>query len=469
MKTIETKSEIQLEHDATPSWNGFNYQGKVALYVTLYLLNHPYLISKTDEEKWDMYYLEIEFLEDFSIKKGDKYHSIHQVKAYKDGENLSKYSNAIWGLIRKSEIKSISDKAYLHTLLPITELKERTNQSASIIKNLNPSNDRLKLYREQSIYSEDFETIFKKVAFYDDMSQSYELYCELNQIEGLIKKQIKKFYENSQYEGYLTADDYLTKVYINMLAFIDKHVSDRHQHILETSIDERAIPSISFEKIIELLNKDYSKPEKGYWIFLLKNQITKMLDDYCFYCAESNGECDRNSCRLNNYIKKVHVLKELDYLDFLSNVNPRCIIEELGGDSYTNLVQRTGYYKMFDFLMRVKQIVELNRNRIIFIKNKNKEQFVPTTLFYEQDDEKNRDTEKRMIAKAILRNTVVINNLYEVDTMVSHNINIEYLGKIVNDIGQIEMSVDEGENKIIEMKKIRILDKNQAEGELNNE
>jgi len=44
-----------IAHDATPSWSGFNYQGKVGLYVAL-----DYIIRHCDDSDFDNYSIEYE-------------------------------------------------------------------------------------------------------------------------------------------------------------------------------------------------------------------------------------------------------------------------------------------------------------------------------------------------------------------------------------------------------------------------
>jgi hypothetical protein len=92
-------------HDASPAWSGFNYQGKVALYTALTHIN-----STTNTNSLA---LELEWLEDFSIKDDSQYVSIHQVKGYAD-ERLSQYSEAVFRLFEKIA-SGQAPKAYLHT------------------------------------------------------------------------------------------------------------------------------------------------------------------------------------------------------------------------------------------------------------------------------------------------------------------------------------------------------------------
>ena len=61
---INTKLENE-NWDATNSWSGYNYQGKIALFVVLKKINELISIGKVDEI--EKYSIELEWLEDFSI------------------------------------------------------------------------------------------------------------------------------------------------------------------------------------------------------------------------------------------------------------------------------------------------------------------------------------------------------------------------------------------------------------------
>ncbi len=99
-------------HDATPSWNGFIYQGKVGLYVCLKIILDKLQTSPTDEaftRFLDLYSIEYEWIEDFSIKVNNVYESLHQVK-HKAGTAFSSHISAIVTILnRKQKILSETD------------------------------------------------------------------------------------------------------------------------------------------------------------------------------------------------------------------------------------------------------------------------------------------------------------------------------------------------------------------------
>jgi hypothetical protein len=91
-------------HDATPSWNGFNYQGKVGVYVCLKMILEK--LSEMDKDSSNFidflnaHTIEYEWIEDFSIKRNDRYVSLHQVK-HKAGTGFSDHVGAIVTILNR--------------------------------------------------------------------------------------------------------------------------------------------------------------------------------------------------------------------------------------------------------------------------------------------------------------------------------------------------------------------------------
>ncbi|MCH7391472.1 ABC-three component system protein [Acinetobacter dispersus] len=91
-------------HDAVPSWNGFNYQGKVGLYVCLKNILEKLTSSDINSVEFnnflDSYSIEYEWIEDFSIKNNESYISLHQVK-HKEGTSFSSHISAIVTILNR--------------------------------------------------------------------------------------------------------------------------------------------------------------------------------------------------------------------------------------------------------------------------------------------------------------------------------------------------------------------------------
>ncbi|TPV22421.1 hypothetical protein FJW00_19835, partial [Pantoea anthophila] len=75
--------------DASPSWSGFNYQGKVSLYHALKIIN-----MKPAGDDLSNLSLMLENTEDFEIIEDSNAKTFHQVKAY-NSSSYSKYEDAL--------------------------------------------------------------------------------------------------------------------------------------------------------------------------------------------------------------------------------------------------------------------------------------------------------------------------------------------------------------------------------------
>ena len=99
MEDTQFKSPL---FDATATWNGFSYQGKVGLYVCLKLINDALLRNENIDELCAQYCIEFEWLEDFSILQNNQYISHHQVKHYND-DKFSSYIDAIVTILSRQQ------------------------------------------------------------------------------------------------------------------------------------------------------------------------------------------------------------------------------------------------------------------------------------------------------------------------------------------------------------------------------
>ncbi len=92
--------------DASASWNGYMYQGKVALLIALKTIN--------DKAGATGYWLEMETIEDFSIGVNEQYETVHQVKNRKE-EKIEDYQEALSNIIKRMKDYPSISNGYLHT------------------------------------------------------------------------------------------------------------------------------------------------------------------------------------------------------------------------------------------------------------------------------------------------------------------------------------------------------------------
>ena len=151
--------------DATNSWSGYNYQGKIALFVVLKKLNE--LISMGELDEIEKYSVELEWLEDFSILyKGDagvQYKTIHQVKA-KDKHNISDYEDALVKLYYKIVNYKTIEYAYLHVCKPIDYNEDEWNDNVKgLVLNcsqIKALQNGINSYKSSTMKKEEIEKIY---------------------------------------------------------------------------------------------------------------------------------------------------------------------------------------------------------------------------------------------------------------------------------------------------------------------
>lgn len=131
--SVETKSIL---YDATPSWNGFNYQGKVGLYVCLTNILQQTKDRRIQSSEFTSYLnthsIEYEWLEDFSIKENEKYISLHQVK-HKEGKLITSHIDAIHTIMNRK--KGILPETDLFNYFDFSTIKKTSTKRSDIIKN----------------------------------------------------------------------------------------------------------------------------------------------------------------------------------------------------------------------------------------------------------------------------------------------------------------------------------------------
>ena len=120
---VMSKENPGVIFDASNSWNGYNHQGKLAIIFAIKQILEVYdksLSVKENKRILEEYFVEIEYLEDFSIGKqvkGEKeeYYFVHQVKNHATEVTLD-YDSALLGLAYHVEKMPTLKNAYLGRL-----------------------------------------------------------------------------------------------------------------------------------------------------------------------------------------------------------------------------------------------------------------------------------------------------------------------------------------------------------------
>lgn len=288
--------------DASPSWSGFNYQGKVALYYALELIN-----AEPIESDFSNRSLMLEDTEDFEILYNENSVSIHQVKAY-NSSVYSKYSNALLEIILElykkpgvlgkihtwKEINSKSNSQDLKASIKddlkliidqyrdsnpktgntILEVAASTDQKkpkiSAILKVALPNHSADQIFDVlNSIYLDECDALDRLDSYlYDDDNR----YCDLDTINEKIKTKISKALDA---RGIPATREQLEKKFHYFLGMIDTYIIQRHK----TKKNEEKI-KIAFNEIIKALEDDHEDIGEDYLAYKFKDNFAYMIDQY---------------------------------------------------------------------------------------------------------------------------------------------------------------------------------------------
>lgn len=289
-----------MSFDASPSWSGFNYQGKVALFYALKCIN-----SELIEKDFSGYSLMLEDNEDFEIIIDEVSTSFHQVKAY-EKSSYSKYSDALleitleisknpnvigkihtWKVINfksdctdlrssiSDDIQKILDEYHAATdqnsiLHKAASNAKKTCKTTSIIRNAftDKSDEELAL-QLQSILSGTNDALSRISAYeYDDGNS----FCDLSDVNAKIKSELSICF--SQRNIPVTTSQ-LNKAFLYFLGIMDRYIIDRHKN----KQNSKKFP-IKFTEIIDAVTVDHEDVSKEYIAHKFKERFFFHIDHY---------------------------------------------------------------------------------------------------------------------------------------------------------------------------------------------
>lgn len=471
--------------DASPSWNGFNHQGKIGVLVVLKMINDLKLSFNVCES----YELELEWLEDFSVKKDNDYISIHQVKTY-NKTAPSEYKDAIWLLLAKVTDFPNIGKCYLHSTSKISNLdnlstllygykppKKETTKSEA--KEEGIETDKSKEEENKKYWTpRQCHDYVKSTGKYQEIFAKFEVYtyendcqhCHMDEVENKIKSQLSIFYKDN-----IKTPDQLNRAYLHLLGLVDKHIRDRHINIQEGHKSEKA--TINFQKIYELITANYELPSKEYITYQLRDRFTKLTNEYFadLLLEIEEEDLDRKSImNVNRVINSVLGLDEEEFIKFCMKITPNHEVNDDNPDSILNalstLISETHMNDGFlEILKRIQNQIDVNK--FTFVKlgpEKLNVSYLPTTII----DTYHKQRTGRMIEKIL--NNSHDDSLLEIDVMITKNINLPRLKpeKFNSDIpeheidGEIDFQTENYHKRISKIKNIRMVDIEKAKGEI---
>lgn len=422
--------------DASPSWSGFNYQGKIALYHTLTIINN--LSIDTDFSDWSLL---LENIEDFEIVEGNTPKSLHQVKAY-NSNSYSNYSDALLEITLEL-YKNNNASGFIHTWKKIGFKKNFTDLISSIKDDLV---ELLSQYRPMprngssliekavsnksgipktaailraafdgktadeiysiidSIYHESDNSLSRLATYiYDDSND----YCDLDLINEKIKLEIKKLLSA---QGMVDSEEQIDRTFHYLLGMVDNYVTARHKQKKE---DEKI--SITFSYIIQAIMEDREVISCSYMAFKFKEFFALKIDEYMADEDDYVIPVDKNSCNLTIIRNYLLSLTPADLWSYYRSFTPQTYLDHSSNIKNAFEVDAIGIrhvlIKIFDLLNHSNSHCDADRFKIIYKPSfRPVDTYLPTTIT-------NAISASR-IAKQITSNLGVNELLYEVKNVI---------------------------------------------------
>ena len=407
---------MPLYHDASHSWSGYAYQGKVGIFVLLKHLN-AYHGNQPDIHFHD-WKLEFEWLEDFSIMQGNRYISMHQVKTL-NNTNIAAYESAIRQVLCNAWAE------YTYQITPYFHVSSNVR---------NPHN------------------IFYEYQY----SGNSQKYCSLNQIDDLIKAEISTFLSSHN-----IADNNPVAIdthFFKLLSIIDNHVKTRHHIIQTTRPTNRQIERISFTEIVNSLTMDSKQLSNERMTHEKKAYFAKVIDEF------SQDKTNEIKEKLKVFAREAFDLED-DFVKFSKSTIPHIpsiFNKEMSIVDFQDSLHRD---LLKGALLKIIERIDKNYDQVghKFIYEKDHNKFLPTAITRSQDD-------CSEICSSILENPFAVEDLYEMDFFITERINcdsIEAEAKNFNEIRDEDLQNPENKaNKINELKEVAIIDIGIAKGVL---
>lgn len=470
-------NSIQQSYDASGSWNGFNHQGKLAMYVAIKKMNE---ITNHEMNDFD---LEIEYLEDFSILKNKEYLTIHQVKSFK--ENSAKtHTNAIWTLLDIMNSFVTIEASYLHVTSEISDsikLKDILKEEMDNFILKTGENIQQGVKKKSPIEcmidikeANNFEKLFAKFKIYEYPDK--KKFCALNDIDALLKNQIKLFI------GKPFTEERIDRTFFHLLGLIDKNIRENHHNNQTVIRNKRKKIIINFNEIYNILNKNYEHFSLEFASYYLKNEFERITDEYLNITKDdfkygdiSEEEFYKIKAIVNTIFTQINKLSNEDFINFCLAINPTNQVNKDISNSTPSLLA----------LMSQDNIQQSFLEALKFIKNKLTEgkwihthrnvdgeniNYLPSTII-----NNNKKSEHMSVIHKIIHNP---HNefLMEVDVIITKELKNVHLNKfeieIIKNVDDPETSMQAIEKyykKINKINKIRLIDLHQASEELTND
>lgn len=422
--------------DASSSWSGYQYQGKVSIYMVLKMIND--FIENGDDEEYKNYSIEIERMEDFSILYKGKHKSIHQVKARASDRTINPYLEAM-AKLNEEKIKLPNLNLYLHTICNIKNwnLEGYKETLRNVIKNRTKSLEQCNKDSEKTKYTKEIkyfndllsdESFFKNINLYQYPNNSY--YCTLDEIRNIIEVEITRYLRLNDKEHKIGSKDL---IYHQFIGFMDEYIKKRHEGNTKVSIEFE-----EFKKILD--DEDILKRDEDYYIYLTKERYIYNMHKYCSGGCKDKDVCniglynDEQQCKLVNVFDLIKNSKLHDLKKTIYKINPQVEILDWERDN-NELVNYLNTCFLCDLVTHeINHSYDISNNSISY--KKDKKSYLPTTIIDIPDRIKPGLTETYI--KNLRNNEFLLKELFESNIFITGNIDRENILEDISDVEEVD-------------------------------
>lgn len=416
--------KIKKPHTAITSWSGFIYQGKVALYHVLCLLEK--------KQEFGLHKLQLDSLDDFSILDADsKIISIHQVKA-KKSQYYSSYEGDIIGTKTKA-INYNCEQAFFHTA---RKINDKTPDDIAL------DEAPVELYQYNDKY-----------------------HCGVDEIDSQIEEQLKKLWQgqdSKKNDAYAKiARQHLDQIILKQVLAIHGIVHEGTQSDRNAAYTE----TIEFAKFIELIDHiDLNQigQDKEYWFYVILNDIHQYYQEYLMN-EEVIPECEAE--KLAGYMNAIRKLDKEKILNFIRNITPhrKGTINSLK-DYKDETFNKDEFHNAFLRILRDLKQTNINEKGLLQWQKEGASYF-PTAISSGASSLTNVCAK---IVENFYKDDLEI--FYERSTFITSDIDvpsiIDAAPKVLSTEGMADAKNDE--NRILKLKKVALISINKASEEIND-
>jgi hypothetical protein len=433
MKPLTNPDDI---HSAADTWNGFIYQGKVALYHVLKLIN--------EKDSVDGLHLQLDSLEDFAIVRYEnaepKPISLHQVKAVKS-HYYKRYEKAFFDLEKRKDAFPSDEEAYFH------------------------------LATENEKSKADIEGIHTKLKIYEYDGNPY---CKIEDLQGKIKIQANNCLAKFELID-LSNDNYLEILCNELESLITDNIVLIHaeNHLPNgDSINKSAYyNTLSLNRFKDIIIVDLTglQQDKNYFIKKLKIDLNRYYQEFCFeFEDEIDGEAQN---KLHLYLVYFNSLDNLQFERFLQKIMPHrhvkfSTLQEYKDNSILINEVKTAFLNILNGIRNPDSL-----DKIGWTDNQSKKYF-PSSIIVSSSP-----ASKQNISIDILNTALdtLIEIPFNSDYIITEGCNVASVIEEANkstrinqsDIDLLNNSTSSEYDKITKWKKISLIDLEQAKQKLN--